>query len=91
MSALVSRLACRGLLNRTVFIYTSDNGFKLGNHDITQEKFTQYEVRAWGCGQTLAAGGELRGKGIAACRPVAAGRGAGAPLSSSVPYLVRQA
>ncbi|PNW86422.1 hypothetical protein CHLRE_02g085850v5 [Chlamydomonas reinhardtii] len=43
VSALVSRLACRGLLNRTVFIYTSDNGFKLGNHDITQEKFTQYE------------------------------------------------
>ncbi|KAG2446696.1 hypothetical protein HYH02_008262 [Chlamydomonas schloesseri] len=43
VAALVSRLACRGLLDRTVFIYTSDNGFKLGNHDITQEKFTQYE------------------------------------------------
>ncbi|KAG2435229.1 hypothetical protein HXX76_007311 [Chlamydomonas incerta] len=43
VSALVSRLACRGLLNRTVFIYTSDNGFKPGNHDIAQEKFTQYE------------------------------------------------
>ncbi len=44
VAALVSSLACRGLLDDTVIIYTSDNGFKLGNHNIAQEKFTQYEV-----------------------------------------------
>ncbi|PNH09674.1 Arylsulfatase [Tetrabaena socialis] len=43
VAALVSRLACRGLLDNTVLMYTSDNGFKLGNHNVAQEKFTQYE------------------------------------------------
>ncbi|KAG2489560.1 hypothetical protein HYH03_012011 [Edaphochlamys debaryana] len=43
LGAVVSALACRGLLEDTVLVYTSDNGFKLGNHNIAQEKFTQYE------------------------------------------------
>ncbi|PNG99809.1 Arylsulfatase, partial [Tetrabaena socialis] len=29
--------------NNTVVVFTSDNGFKLGNHNMAQEKFTFYE------------------------------------------------
>ena len=36
IAAVVSRLACRGLLEDTVIMFTSDNGFKLGNHNIAQ-------------------------------------------------------
>ncbi|KAG2425492.1 hypothetical protein HXX76_013701 [Chlamydomonas incerta] len=43
IAAAVGRLACRGLLQDTVLMFTSDNGYKLGNHNIAQEKFTQYE------------------------------------------------
>ena len=38
----MKRLACHGLLDNTVIMYTSDNGFKLGNHNMAQV----------GCGST---------------------------------------
>ncbi|KAG2489558.1 hypothetical protein HYH03_012009 [Edaphochlamys debaryana] len=43
IEAIMSRLACHGLVDDTVIMYTSDNGFKLGNHNMAQEKFTYYE------------------------------------------------
>ncbi len=39
----VTKLECMGILNNTYIIYTSDNGFKLGQHNIPQEKWTYYE------------------------------------------------
>ncbi|KAG2425490.1 hypothetical protein HXX76_013699 [Chlamydomonas incerta] len=43
IEAVVKRLACHGRLDNTVFMFTSDNGFKMGNHNIPREKFTWYE------------------------------------------------
>eukprot|EP00198_Chlamydomonas_reinhardtii_P008375 XP_001697712.1 predicted protein [Chlamydomonas reinhardtii] len=43
IDAVMKRLACHGLLDNTVIMYTSDNGFKLGNHNMAQEKFTYFE------------------------------------------------
>ncbi|KAG2440647.1 hypothetical protein HYH02_010226 [Chlamydomonas schloesseri] len=43
IDAIMKRLACHGLLDNTVLMYTSDNGFKLGNHNMAQEKFTYFE------------------------------------------------
>ncbi|PNH09657.1 N-acetylglucosamine-6-sulfatase [Tetrabaena socialis] len=43
LDAILSRLACHGQENNTVVVFTSDNGFKLGNHNMAQEKFTFYE------------------------------------------------
>ncbi|KAG2440650.1 hypothetical protein HYH02_010229 [Chlamydomonas schloesseri] len=43
IEAVVKRLACHGLLENTIFMFTSDNGFKLGNHNVPREKFTWYE------------------------------------------------
>ncbi|PNG68740.1 N-acetylglucosamine-6-sulfatase, partial [Tetrabaena socialis] len=39
----VKKLECLGILDNTVIIWTSDNGFKLGQHNIPQEKFTYFE------------------------------------------------
>jgi hypothetical protein len=54
----VKRVACHGLLDNTVFMFTSDNGFKLGNHNIPREKFTW-----WGAYERLRGrvGGEHMG------------------------------
>ncbi|PNW84226.1 hypothetical protein CHLRE_04g226050v5 [Chlamydomonas reinhardtii] len=43
LDKLVTKLECLGILNNTYIIYTSDNGFKLGQHNIPQEKWTYYE------------------------------------------------
>ncbi|KAG2487045.1 hypothetical protein HYH03_014291 [Edaphochlamys debaryana] len=43
IGALVDRLRCLGLHDETLLFFTSDNGFKLGNHNLPQEKFTFYE------------------------------------------------
>lgn len=43
IEALVYRLQQRGVLNNTYFIIASDNGFHLGQHGMSYEKFTPYE------------------------------------------------
>ncbi|KAG2495700.1 hypothetical protein HYH03_006300 [Edaphochlamys debaryana] len=40
---LISKLECMGALDNTYIIYTSDNGFKLGQHNFAQEKWTFFE------------------------------------------------
>jgi arylsulfatase A-like enzyme len=34
----VQKLDCLGVLNNTYIFFTSDNGFKLGNHNIPQAR-----------------------------------------------------
>eukprot|EP00198_Chlamydomonas_reinhardtii_P002889 XP_001692225.1 predicted protein [Chlamydomonas reinhardtii] len=40
---LVTKLECLGILNNTYIFFSSDNGFKLGQHNIPSEKFTYFE------------------------------------------------
>ncbi|KAG1675376.1 hypothetical protein FOA52_012295 [Chlamydomonas sp. UWO 241] len=43
MDAIVTRLEEQGVLNDTYVIFTSDNGFHLGHHSLSYEKYTPYE------------------------------------------------
>ncbi|GFR41741.1 hypothetical protein Agub_g2494 [Astrephomene gubernaculifera] len=43
LDKLVTKLECLGILDNTYIIWTSDNGFKLGQHNIPQEKWTYFE------------------------------------------------
>ncbi|KAG1675374.1 hypothetical protein FOA52_012293 [Chlamydomonas sp. UWO 241] len=43
MDAIVTRLEEQGVLNDTYIIFTSDNGFHMGQHSLSYEKFTLYE------------------------------------------------
>ncbi|KAG2452192.1 hypothetical protein HYH02_003223 [Chlamydomonas schloesseri] len=43
LDRLVTKLECLGILNNTYIFFTSDNGFKLGQHNIPSEKFTYFE------------------------------------------------
>ncbi|KAG2495707.1 hypothetical protein HYH03_006307 [Edaphochlamys debaryana] len=43
LDRLITKLDCLGVLNNTYVIFTSDNGFKLGHHNIAQEKWTYFE------------------------------------------------
>ena len=41
---LVCDLSARGVLDRTVIVFASDNGFLLGEHDLTQKAWPNEEA-----------------------------------------------
>ncbi|KAG2427404.1 hypothetical protein HXX76_012340 [Chlamydomonas incerta] len=43
LDRLVTKLQCLGILDNTYILFSSDNGFKLGQHNIPSEKFTYFE------------------------------------------------
>ncbi|PNW86425.1 hypothetical protein CHLRE_02g086000v5 [Chlamydomonas reinhardtii] len=43
LALMLSRLACHDLLDDTVIVFSSDSGFKLGSHNMAQDKSTYFE------------------------------------------------